>query len=328
MENTLKFGLLLPHFGPLASSDKCLEGARRAEAYGFDSVWARDHVVFHPHHLESNNNTHIESLLLLSAIATKTRRITLGTSMTICHRHPIHLAQSFASLSALSKGRVILGIGLGGFPHEFAAVGRPTGVKERAELAKLNVDTCRRLWSGETLTHSGGGFHFECVALKPTPIKPIPIWVGGGTKAACRRAVAYGDGWMPARVNLATFSERVAYLWKLCREAARPMIESAVMPLTTIAKDRESSLRGIDLKTIMDESQRFTRWVKPNGGEDDKDSSRGIVLAGSPGDIIDDSRAFAAAGANHIVYDLRLRYADWYEQIDLLGKEVLPALRA
>jgi hypothetical protein len=78
----------------------------------------------------------------------------------------------------------------------------------------------------------------------------------------------------------------------------------------------------------MDESQRFTRWVKPNGGEDDKDSSRGIVLAGSPGDIIDDSRAFAAAGANHIVYDLRLRYADWYEQIDLLGKEVLPALRA
>jgi probable F420-dependent oxidoreductase len=327
MNTTLKFGLLLPHFGPLASVEKCLEGAHRAEAYGFDSVWARDHVVFQPHELESNDNTHIECLILLSALASTTQRITLGTAMTICHRHPIHLAQAFSSLSALSKGRVILGMGLGGFSHEFAAVGRPTELKERAALAKLNVDLCHRLWSGEKLSHSGGGFHFESVALKPTPVKPIPIWVGGGTRAACRRAAAYGDGWMPARVTLATFSERIAYLRQLCREAGRPMVETAVMPLTTIGENRESSLRGIDLKTIMEEAQRFTKWVNTDSNEN-SDSSRGIVLAGSPAGIVDESRAYEAAGANHIVYDLRLRFADWYEQIDLLGKEVLPALRA
>ena len=327
MNTTLKFGLLLPHFGPLASVEKCLEGARRAEGYGFDSVWARDHVVFQPHDLEGNNNTHIESLILLSAIASTTKRITLGTAMTICHRHPIHLAQSFSSLSVLSGGRVILGMGLGGFAHEFAAVGRPTDIKERAALAKLNVEICRRLWSGEKLSHSGGGFCFQGVALKPRPAKPIPIWIGGGTAAACRRAVAYGDGWMPARVTLATFSERIGYLRELCCEAMRPMVETAVMPLTTVGKDRESSLQGIDLKTIMDESQRFTKWVKP-GDRENQDASRGIVLAGSPADIVGESRAFEAAGANHIIYDLRLRYADWYEQIDLLGNEVLPALRA
>ncbi|MGE5217408.1 MAG: LLM class flavin-dependent oxidoreductase [Chloroflexota bacterium] len=326
MSTTLKFGLLLPHFGREASIEKCLEGARRAEAYGFDSVWARDHVVFQPHDLEGNNNAHIESLLLLSAVASMTQRITLGTAMTICHRHPIYLAQSFSSLSVLSGGRVILGMGLGGFAHEFAAVGRPTDIQERAALARLNVDICRRLWSGEKLSYSGGGFSFEGVVLKPTPIKPIPIWVGGGTTAACRRAVAYGDGWMPARVTLATFSERIKYLRELCREAARPMIETAVMPLTTIGKDRRNSLQGIDLKTIMDESQRFTKWVEP-GGAENRDGSRGIVLAGSPADIVDESRAYEAAGANHIVYDLRLRYADWYDQIELLGEEVLPALR-
>ncbi len=327
MNTKLRFGLLLPHFGSLASMEKCLEGARRAEAYGFDSVWARDHVVFQPHELESNDNTHIECMILLSALASTTRNITLGTAMTICHRHPIHLAQAFSSLSQISNGRVILGMGLGGFSHEFAAVGRPTEITARAALAKLNVDICRRLWSGEKLSYSGAGFQFENVALKPRPVKPIPIWVGGGTRAACRRAAAYGDGWMPARVTLATFSERIAYLRHLCRESGRPMVESAVMPLTSVGKNRESSLRGIDLRTIMEEAQRFTKWVKPDGKEY-SDVSRGIVLGGSPADIVEESRAYEAAGANHIVYDLRLRFADWYEQIELLGKEVLPALRA
>lgn len=327
MNTRLKFGLLLPHFGGLASVEKCLDGARRAEAYGFDSVWARDHVVFQPHELEGNDNTHIECMMLLSGIAATTRRITLGTAMTICHRHPIHLAQSFAGLSALSSGRVILGMGLGGFPHEFAAVGRPTKIEERAALAKLNVDLCRRLWRGETVSHSGDGIRFEDVAIKPTPVKPIPIWIGGGTRAACRRAAAYGDGWMPARVTLATFSERVSYLRQLCCEAGRPPIETAVMPLTTIAKNRNLALRGIDLQTIMEEAQRFTQWVNLDGKEH-QDRSRGIVLAGSPADIADESRAYEAAGANHIVYDLRLRFADWYAQLELLGREVLPGLRA
>src|SRR5689334_17372215 len=109
MARNLKFGLLLPHFGENASVANCLEGARQAEAYGFDSVWVRDHLVFKPHELEGNNNTHIEGMLLLSAIAAVTRKLTLGTAMTICHRHPIHLAQLSASLSAISGGRLILG---------------------------------------------------------------------------------------------------------------------------------------------------------------------------------------------------------------------------
>jgi probable F420-dependent oxidoreductase len=326
MNSNLKFGLLLPHFGSLASLEKCLEGARRAEAYGFDSVWARDHIVFQPHELEGNDNTHVECMILLAAIAATTQHLTLGTAMTICHRHPIHLAQVFSSLSVLSNGRVILGLGLGGFPNEFTAVGLPAEIKQREALARLNVDLCRRFWSGEKISHSGEGFHFQGVALKPTPAKPIPIWVGGGTRAACRRAAAYGDGWMPARVTLATFSERVAYLQRLCREANREMIEVAVMPLTSVGKNRQSSLRGIDLKTIMEEAQHFTKWVKPIG-EEPSDISRGIVLAGSPDDIVSESRAYQAAGANHIVYDLRLRFADWFEQLDLLGREVLPVLR-
>jgi len=325
MKIPLKFGLLLPHFGTCASVEKCLQGAQRAEAYGFDSLWARDHLVFKPHEIEGRDNTHIEGLVLLSAVASVTKKIAVGTAMAICHRHPIHLAQCLASLSEISNDRMILGLGLGGFAHEFAAAGRPTALQARAELAKTNVEVCRRLWNGESVSLADDSFRFEKVALRPTPKQRIPIWIGGGTAAACRRAAEYGDGWLPARITLATFSKRIEYLRKLCREAAKPMIETAVMPLTTIGEDLAAALRGVDLKTIVEESRRFTSWVKEDGQNVDPD--RGLILAGSPEDIVRECRVYEEAGANQIVFDLRLRFGDWYEQLDLLGKEVLPAFR-
>jgi alkanesulfonate monooxygenase SsuD/methylene tetrahydromethanopterin reductase-like flavin-dependent oxidoreductase (luciferase family) len=104
------------------------------------------------------------------------------------------------------------------------------------------------------------------------------------------------------------------------------MIETAVMPLTSIGKDSFTALRGVDLKTIVEESQRFTSWV--TNDSQNIDNSRGLILAGSPADIARECRAYEAAGANQIVFDLRLRFGDWYEQLDLLGEEVLPLLRA
>jgi len=328
MSSKLKFGLLLPHFSEQASAEKCLEGARRAEGFGFDSVWARDHLVFKPHASDGSNNSHIESLVLLSAVAAQTSNIELGTAMTICHRHPIHLAQSFAGLSAISGGRTILGMGLGGFSHEFAAAGRPSSLTERAKLAEINIDICRKLWAGETVSHNSEYFTFANVALKPAPVKPIPIFIGGSTPAACRRAVALGDGWMPARINLPTFAHRIDYLRRLCQQAEKKMVQTAVMPFTTIGKSQEAALSGIDMKSLIDEAYNFSMWVKPPSGKFETLADiHGVILAGSPADIVRETRAYERAGADHIVYDLRLRFADWYDQIELLGNEVLPALR-
>ena len=328
MSSKLKFGLLLPHFGEHASVEKCLAGARRAEAYGFDSVWARDHLVFKPHPGEGSDNSHIESLLLLSAVAARTERIYLGTAMTICHRHPIHLAQAFAGLSAISNGRVIMGLGLGGFPHEFAAAGRPSGLQDRANLARLNIEICRRLWAGENLSHQTDYFEFANVALKPTPTEHIPIYVGGSTPASCRRAVELGDGWMPARINIATFGARIEYLHKLCQQAGKPMVRTAVMPFTTVGKDQQSALQGIDVTGLIHEAHNFSTWVRPASGKfSTPEDIAGVILAGSPTEIVRQSRTYEESGADHIVYDLRLRFRDWYEQIDLLGNDVLPALR-
>jgi alkanesulfonate monooxygenase SsuD/methylene tetrahydromethanopterin reductase-like flavin-dependent oxidoreductase (luciferase family) len=327
MRTTLKFGLLLPHFGKHASVANCLEGARRAEVYGFDSLWVRDHLVFQPHGIEGADNTHIEGLLLLSAIAAATETIALGTAMTICHRHPIHLAQLFAGLSAISRGRIIMGIGLGGFPHELAAAGYLSGLEHRTELVRTNVQICRRLWSGARVSLKNSYFDFADVALNPTPVKPIPIWYGGGTPAACRRAVEYCDGWMPARITLATFARLVTYIRELCRNSGKPMINAAVMPLTSVAEDREAALTSINVSSLIAEANKFHSWVKPPGTFSTLDDIHGFILAGSPADITRETRAYAEAGADHIIYDLRFRYADWLEQIDILGREVLPELR-
>jgi alkanesulfonate monooxygenase SsuD/methylene tetrahydromethanopterin reductase-like flavin-dependent oxidoreductase (luciferase family) len=289
----------------------------------------RDHLVFEPHGIEGSDNTHIEGLLVLSSIAAATKTISLGTSMAICHRHPIHLAQLFAGLSTISKGRVIMGMGLGGFPHEFAAAGFPTGIQERAELVRSNIEICRRLWAGEQLSFENEFFRFQDVALKPIPVQPIPIWYGGGTPAACRRAVEYCDGWMPARTTFLTFRKLMGYIAELCEKAAKPMINAAVMPFTSVDRSRELAVSKAHVAPLIAEANKFATWVKPPSGQfSTLDDIRGLVLAGTPADIVHDSRAYEEAGANHIVYDLRFRYADWFEQIEILGREVLPALRA
>ena len=83
------YGLLLPHFGENASKDKLIEGAKKAEHLGFDSVFVRDHLVFHPHGMEGTNNTFIDPFIVLSAIGAVTSKIQLGFGSLIPHRHPL-----------------------------------------------------------------------------------------------------------------------------------------------------------------------------------------------------------------------------------------------
>jgi alkanesulfonate monooxygenase SsuD/methylene tetrahydromethanopterin reductase-like flavin-dependent oxidoreductase (luciferase family) len=190
------------------------------------------------------------------------------------------------------------------------------------------VQICRALWTGERVSCKNDYFDFTDVALKPAPVKPIPIWYGGGTPAACRRAVEYCDGWMPARTTLAAFTKLIAYMQELCQKGRQPMISAAVMPFTSISKDRDTALSKISVESLIAEANKFSPWVKsPSGKFSQLDDICGFILAGTPADIARESRAYEQAGAGHIVYDLRFRYGDWLEQIDLLGKEVLPALR-
>lgn len=285
--------------------------------------------MFTPHDIEGNDNTHIEGLTVLAAVASVTKKLTVGTAMAICHRHPIHLAQSFAALSRIANGRVIMGLSVGGFPHEFAAAGLPSMLAARAQLASTNADLCRRLWRGDKVSHRDDYYNFADVELKPTPANPIPIWGGGSTPAACRRVVEYCDGWMPARITLETFKKRLVYVRELSQSKGRSSITAAVMPLTSIARDRATALSHVHMQGLLAEANRNATWVRPASGNfSTPDDIKGLIVSGTAPDIIQETRAFQSAGAELVVFDLRFRYRDWYQQIELLGERVLPEIRA
>ena len=129
-----RFGLLVPHFGEEADQDLLVEGARLADRLGFDSLWVRDHLVFHPHGMEGTDRTFIEPLVTLTYLAAVTERIGLGAATIIPFRNPINLAYSIASMSWLTRRRFDLGIGAGNFQHEFDVIGQ--GTLKRPELMK------------------------------------------------------------------------------------------------------------------------------------------------------------------------------------------------
>ena len=100
-----RFGLLLPHFGEHADQDLLIERARSAERLGFDSIWVRDHLVFHPHGMEGTDRTFIEPFVTLAFLAGATESIGLGAATIIPFRHPILMGYSVASLSWMSRRR-------------------------------------------------------------------------------------------------------------------------------------------------------------------------------------------------------------------------------
>ena len=119
----------------------------------------------------------------------------------------------------------------------------------------------------------------------------------------------------------------MAYLRELSPKAAHPMTTVGVMPLTSIARDKETALRHVNVKGLIDEANKNFNWPKPGSGTfSTLDDIRGLIFAGTPLDIIREAQAYQVAGASLVVFDLRFRYGDWYQQIELLGKEVLPAL--
>src|SRR5580693_8441625 len=132
-----EYGLLCPHFGAETSKDKLIEGAKRAEALGFDSLFVRDHLVFHPHGMEGTDNTFIDPFIALATMGAVTSKIQLGFGSLIPHRHPLLCALMVNSLEYMCGDRLLLSMGLGNFQVEFDALG--IGEWKRDELVEEQV---------------------------------------------------------------------------------------------------------------------------------------------------------------------------------------------
>ena len=321
-----RYGLLLPHFGEHASLENIAEGAKLAERLGFDSMWARDHLIFHPHGMEGQDRTHLDPLSVLATVGALTTRMILGTGSLIPYRHPIQLAGQLASMSHLFGERLIAGFGLGTFDHEFSAIGLGDAV--RPELLEEQVGILRRLWTGDAIDHAGKYYAFTDVDIHPSPRGELPIWYCGNTLAAVRRTVEYCDGFMPGRITLPTFALRVKRLRRLAREAGKPVPNAGAIPITSPGRTREAAAAKVNVAGMCDDANKRTEWVLPASGRfETADDLDGALLYGPPDQIADSVRRYHDAGLDHLVFDLRFRFDEWMENVQLLGEEVLPILR-
>jgi probable F420-dependent oxidoreductase len=224
----MKFGIMFANVGPYVQPDGASAIGRLAEANGFESVWTVEHVVVpagyeseYPYSPSGRMQGPEESpipdpLIWLTWVGAATTTLRLATGILILpQRNPVVLAKELATLDLLSGGRLELGVGVGWLHEEFDAIGVP--FEERAARTDESIAALRALWGEEDSTFAGTYVAFDRVKSYPKPVqRPIPIHVGGHTKAAARRAGRLGDGFFPGRAT----GEELAPLLDEMRRAA------------------------------------------------------------------------------------------------------------
>jgi alkanesulfonate monooxygenase SsuD/methylene tetrahydromethanopterin reductase-like flavin-dependent oxidoreductase (luciferase family) len=187
----VRFGISLGTLGPFADPRETVRVARAAEEAGWEALFVWDHLAW-----SSFGSPSADPWVTLGACSAETSRLLLGTAVTpLARRRPQMVAQQLASLSLASGGRVIFGAGLGGPREEFERFGEPGDDRVRAAMLDEGLDVLARLLSGEQVDHRGEHYTVAGVALAPTPVAPIPFWIGGNSPRALRRAARW-DGWL------------------------------------------------------------------------------------------------------------------------------------
>jgi probable F420-dependent oxidoreductase len=304
---SLSFGLGLPNAFPLGEPNLDLIGfAERAEALGYDRLWAGDHVVFHV--------PRYEIFTTLATVAARTRRISIGPGvLLLCLRNPVHVAQAMATLDHLSGGRVVLGVGVGGeHPKEFEVSG--VAVKERGARTDEALGLLRKLWGDSSVDHDGRFWKLHGVSMPLRPRRPLPVWIGGRAPAALRRVVAHGDAWFPGFVTPERYRQGVATIEDLCRKAGRDpsTIERGIFVFVGVDRDPFRARRQAEEFLGRNYAMPFAPFAP-------------YIVAGAPDECTAGIRRYIEAGTSHVT--VRFATAEPLRQLELWSEEVLPALR-
>lgn len=197
----MQFGMHIPQIGRKASAEAIATAARQAEELGYDSIWVNDHLAVPQDAPYPPSPSFFEPMIALTWAAAATSTVKLGTSVLVLPlRHPVHLAKELATLDLLSGGRVILGAGVGWLEGEFAALGVPYG--DRGARTDDCIRVLRACWSEDPIAYAPQVVDAALSGIRtlPQPGRHIPIWIGGNSAPAQRRALSLADGWHGVRL--------------------------------------------------------------------------------------------------------------------------------
>jgi probable F420-dependent oxidoreductase len=184
--------------GEFVSAEAITEMARVVEQAGFDAAFVTDHPAPEDRWLQSGGHQALDPFVALSFVAAATTRLRVQTHVLVAaYRNPFLAAKAIATLDVLSRGRVIVGLAAGYLEPEFAALG--VNFAERNELTDEALVAMKRIWSGESLSIEGRHFRATGHSVLPRPVQRPhpPLWIGGNSRRAMRRAVEHADGWLP-----------------------------------------------------------------------------------------------------------------------------------
>jgi len=310
----MRLGVHLLNNGPAATASSIASIAARAEELGFDTVWVSDHVTI-PSQISSaypygpagsfnpdTTQNFWEAFAVLAFVAGMTKRVQLGTSVIVLpQRPPLLVAKQWATLDALSGGRMILGVGAGWMREEFEALGFGQTFDKRGAALDEGIKILRAAWTTPgDLSFEGEVYRFPPVRMLPKPARPggLPIWIGGHGRRAIRRAAELGDGWQPLRIPVAEVQPSIAYLHvQLEKNGRRPEDVTISMGLTA--------------------------WP-PGGGPEDEPNE--WDLAGDPDASAERIRRYAAIGiTDFMIGGVRgISVPALLEAIEYVAREVRP----
>ncbi len=300
----MHIGVTIPNNWGIAEPRQVLAMGPLAEALGYDSVWVMDHLLNNGYIRERlDDKPYYHPLATLSYLAATTGRVRLGTSvMVLPYHNPVELAKYTATLDQISGGRLILGVGVGAMREEFEALGVPFA--QRGALTNESMELMKELWTSPDPHYKSSRWNLAGFKFAPKPVQQptIPLWVGGSSPGALRRAATLGDGWHPTGLSPEEF--------RTGRDEVRKLATAA-------GRDPDSVIMSMRVEVEVDGKAS---------------SQRAATRARLPGDNADQMiagiRAYQRVGVDHIV--LALNSGDITSITTLMAdiaQRVVPRLR-
>lgn len=307
-----KIGLAVENFTPFPKEpdiDAIVAYARRAEALGYESLWAWDHMFLGT----KRPFPFLESLTVLTVLATATESVELGTGILVLPlRGAAVLAKTAATIDTIAKGRMTLGMAVGWYEREFDACGVP--FKRRGRIFEENLALMKDFWAGEPASGEARGIPFRNAIMLPAPQRRPKLLVGGYVDKVLQRVAERSDGWLTYFYAPEDFRHAWAKIRGFAEAAGRDPDELENVAQLVLCIDDSFEAADRKARQYIDDYFDLPAW---------SESTAESAIRGTPEQCAEQIAEQVAAGVQHICL---VPYEYEQEQVERFAAEVMPLL--